>query len=386
MLRNLSLSTMLYMLSIGIIIPILPFFILDKGGGAQNAALAFSFFSGAAFFSAPLWGRFSDSIGRKPVLLMSAFITVVSYIWLLQAESIIAIFAARTLAGVGAGWFSVSRAFVADITSKQDRSKGMGYIGASIGVGFALGPAIGGWTVSFSQGAPNYRLAFILCIITVSCAALFSFIALKEPKKEKTFQKWMPFPVLHILRNTREIRRLFFLCFLVLVAFEGVGAIFAPWFDEILGLGAIHLAWILSFSGAISILSQASIHFLVKKWSEKALMRFSILSILIPIAFMSFNKSFAYVFPAIAFLAIGVSLYTTLTQSLISKRTDSRSQGSVLGGFQSLSSLARIIGPIWAGFVFVRVNPSMPFITSAILCSVALILFCRKDQESVQNP
>jgi len=161
---------------LGVVIPLLPFYATHFGAGADTAPLVFSIFSGAGLLTAPLWGRLSDYIGRKPVMLACIATTILSYLWLAIAQSLWEVFASRALAGAAAGWLAAAQAYVADSTSETDRAKGMGLLGASIGLGFVIGPTMGG--IAVGGDSPNYALPSILAgvfSVTGFLAAAFFF-------------------------------------------------------------------------------------------------------------------------------------------------------------------------------------------------------------------
>ena len=138
----LLIATCVNLIALGIILPVLPFYVTKFGAGPEIAVLIFSIFSGASLLTAPWWGRLSDRIGRKPVLLVSVAGTCLSYIWLANADTLFDVFASRCFAGATAGWLTASQAYIADITTPENRAKGLGMLGATFGIAFVIGPGI----------------------------------------------------------------------------------------------------------------------------------------------------------------------------------------------------------------------------------------------------
>ena len=128
----------------GIVIPLLPYYALKFSASPLEVTTMMACYSFAQFFASPIWGRLSDRLGRRPILLVSLTCSVLSYLWLGFADALWMLFAARLLAGAGAGNISAAQAYITDVTDEKNRAKGMGMIGASFGLGFTLGPAIGG--------------------------------------------------------------------------------------------------------------------------------------------------------------------------------------------------------------------------------------------------
>ena len=132
------------LIGFGIVIPLLPYYALKFSASPLEVTAMMACYSFAQFFASPIWGRLSDRVGRRPVLLVSLTCSVLSYLWLGFADALWMLFAARLLAGAGAGNISAAQAYITDVTDEKNRAKGMGMIGAAFGLGFTLGPAIGG--------------------------------------------------------------------------------------------------------------------------------------------------------------------------------------------------------------------------------------------------
>src|SRR5580700_3384737 len=141
----LFLIVLIDLIGFGLVIPLLPFYAVRFHASPQEVTVLMAVFSLASMLTAPLWGRLSDRVGRRPVLMVSMAAAALAYLWLGFASRLWMLFAARALAGAGAGNIAAAQAYIADITKPEDRARGMGLIGAAFGLGFIIGPALGGW-------------------------------------------------------------------------------------------------------------------------------------------------------------------------------------------------------------------------------------------------
>src|ERR1700750_723369 len=141
---TLFLIVLVDLIGFGLVIPLLPFYALRFDASPPEVTLLLAFYSLMQWFAAPLWGRLSDRVGRRPVLMVSMAASVLAYLWIGSATALWMLFAARALAGACAGNIAAAQAYIADVTKPEDRAKGMGVIGAAFGLGFIIGPAVGG--------------------------------------------------------------------------------------------------------------------------------------------------------------------------------------------------------------------------------------------------
>ena len=144
------------LIGFGIIIPLLPFYAETYGATALTVGLLSTSFSFMQFVFAPFWGRLSDRIGRRPVILIGLFGSFLSYLLFGMAHSLVVLFAARLCAGVAGANIATAQAYIADVTTPENRAKGMGLVGAAFGLGFIFGPAIGGFLSRYGYQAPSF--------------------------------------------------------------------------------------------------------------------------------------------------------------------------------------------------------------------------------------
>ncbi|MGD8810058.1 MAG: MFS transporter, partial [Gammaproteobacteria bacterium] len=213
---------------LGVIVPLLAFYAGDAGAGAAEIAWLFAVFSLAQFLTAPLWGRLSDRVGRKPLIAISFAGSAVGYLWLAHADGLTEIFLARIFSGVMNGWLATSQAYIADVTTPERRARGMGMLGAAFGVGFVIGPALGGYLVG--GDVPDFRLPILIAAVGSAIACLIVLAALKEPERHR--HGGGPRPGLGDMVKAAPITVAFIAFnFCLFFVFSGMESTFAVWCD-----------------------------------------------------------------------------------------------------------------------------------------------------------
>ncbi|MEQ8603143.1 MAG: MFS transporter [Marivibrio sp.] len=368
----LGIATCLAIVALGIVMPVLPFYVTDLGGGKDLAPLIFSTFSAAALISAPIWGRISDRVGRRPVLLMAIGATVLAYLWLAVASEIWELFASRAFAGVTAGWMAASQAYVSDVTDEENRAKGMGLLGAAFGVGFTVGPGLGGLAVGDGSGTADYVLPSLLAAGFAGGALLVTAFAVKEPERLRASAR--P-PIRFELLRDRNIAQLLLLYFLVALVFTALEGVFAVWAADQFGLGARDVAWYLVFAGLVTIVVQGGlVGALSKRVGEAKLTVAAVLILTASSLTLIVVTTPWQIYLPMGLLALGMGLNNPACQSLLSRTAPEHLRGAVLGAAQSAQSLARIVGPAWAGWSFGALGPQSPFVIGAAILAAALFV------------
>jgi multidrug resistance protein len=209
------LTVFIDLLGFGIVIPLLPVYSKAYGASSETLSWLFASFSLMQFLFAPMWGRLSDRIGRKPVLVGGLIGTAGAYVLFANADSLTMLFASRILAGFFGANISTASAYIADVTTSENRTRGMGLIGAAFGLGFTLGPLVGGELTHLSQSAPGWFAAALS-----ACAALFGAIKLVEPARHSTAaSRVFGMQELRKAGSERRIGTLYLLGFLFIVSF-----------------------------------------------------------------------------------------------------------------------------------------------------------------------
>ena len=373
----LFLTVFVDLIGFGIIVPFLPFFAESLQAPPDQVTLLMTAFSLAQFVAAPLWGRLSDRIGRKPVLAVTLFGLAVAYVWLAFAHSLVELFAARVFAGLMAGNIAVAQAAAADLSTPAERPKAMGMIGAAFGLGFLVGPALGGLLADVKVGssaiaAPAFAAASLSIV-----ALVLALVLLKESRPDIGSADHGPGRI-QSLRETFAnpgLRIFIVMAFLVPLSFAGVESTMALWTERAFGWGARDNGYLFSFLGLIAVLTQgALVGRLSRIASEVTLVSIGAGAAVIGFLLVALAPIF---WPAVAgfgLIVFGVSLATPSIASLISRVSASSVQGTVMGAAHAAQALARILGPAAAGTLFVVIGPSGPYLFGGALMAMLMML------------
>ena len=354
------------MIGFGIIIPIIPFYVESFGVGGKELGMMMAIFSVMQFFFAPLWGSLSDRFGRKPILVIGVFGNAISLALMGFSTSYWMLFGSRALAGVlSSATLPTAMAYVADSTSERDRGGGMGLIGAAMGIGMVLGPGIGGWAATSSLSLPFFiaaglsavSLTLILLLVNESlpAEARSTDVSLAGPKLKDMWRALVG-----------PLGILFFLAFLVSFAmtnFEGIFGLYALFrFDY----GPQQVGTILTVIGLISAVAQGLLTGpATRRWGEVNVIKTSLLASAIGFVLMLLAVDFTTVLLTVGFFVLSNTMLRPALSSLISKLAR-EGQGLAMGLNNSFMSLGRIIGPLWAGFLF-DANLHLPYLSGAVV-------------------
>ena len=383
------LTVFIDLLGFGIVIPLLPIYAQNFGASEFTLGLLFSSFSLMQLIFAPFWGRLSDHVGRKPVLVGGLIGTAFSYVLFGFADSMVMLFVSRMLAGFFGANVATAQAYVADITTPENRAKGMGMIGAAFGLGFTFGPLIGGEMVSVSMGMPGFLAAGFSI-----CAAVIGMIRLHEPERHRgDATRIFGLDTLSTGLKQPVIGTLLLLYFLGILAFSGFESMFIRFglerFPETFGLAspvadasreqilaAAPIAGRYMFViGLIAALIQGGlIRRLVPRFGETRLIVAGPLFLGISFAIIGLAPTWGLVIAGCAIMPLGFGLNNPSLQGLLSRAVRPESQGAFLGLNQSLGSLARVVGPVTAGYLLQVGSAGLPFLVAAgILFAATLV-------------
>ena len=377
----------------GVVIPLLPFYGLHFGASPTEVTWMMGCYSAAQFFASPLLGRLSDRVGRRPVLLVSLAVSAASYLWLGVAGALWMLFAARFLAGAGAGNIAAAQAYITDVTSPETRAKGMGMIGAAFGVGFTIGPPLGGLVAGSDPGTADLaRTAFVAAGFSAA-AFLATLLWLKESLPADARGSVAPsrWQVARDVAGRPVLRRLILLGFVTILAFAGMETTFALWANSAYGWGPEEVGLNMLFVGVILVLMQGGlIGPLTRRFGETRLLIAGTAMIASGLVLMPFALVIWRLLVVNLLLAAGMGLFSPAINSLVSRQAGADERGGVLGVFQSASSLSRIIGPAVAGPLFTACGRSAPFFAGAIgmalVVAMALRLPRPRDAEPQGEP
>lgn len=366
------LTVFIDLLGFGIIIPLLPFYAESFGANALAVGMLGSVFSLMQFLFAPIWGRWSDRIGRRPIILLGLLGSCVSYLALALASSLAMLFAARVLGGIAGANIPTAQAYIADITTPENRARGMGMVGAAFGLGFVFGPALGGLLSHLGPDAPMW-FASALCL--ANALAAWRFL----PESRAVARVGAPtVGRMAILRRSwlrRELALLLMLYFILSSAFSGFEATFALFAERRFGFTAATIGYVFAFIGVILALAQGVlVGHVVRVVSERRLIPAAIAMIAVGMGLVPFASSIPALLGALGLLALGMGLNQPALSASVSHAAGPDEQGGVLGLAQSLASLGRIIGPAWGGFLFDRYGMSFPYVSGAAIMGMAVIV------------
>ncbi|ENH98156.1 major facilitator superfamily protein [Gracilibacillus halophilus YIM-C55.5] len=357
----------LVMVGFGIIIPVLPFYAEELGASSTELGLLMSAYSVMQFTFAPMWGKISDRIGRKPVLLIGISGLAFSFMMMALATQLWMLFAARIIGGLlSAANMPTVMAYVADTTDEENRSKGMGIIGASVGLGFIFGPAIGGIFSSGSLAIPFY-LAGGSSFITF----LLVLFVLKESlaqSEEVTATNKRP-SMIQALQQPTGL--LFALQGFVSISLAGLEATFAYFANDRAGLGTVELGYIFMIMGLAGAIVQGGfVGKLTKKWGEGRVIQIGIITSAIGFALILLVQDFVTAAIFLTIFGIGNGLIRPSVSSLLTKNVK-KGYGQMTGLLSSFDSLGRIIGPTFGGILY-GMAIFMPYVSGILLSVIAL--------------
>lgn len=376
----------------GIIIPLLPFFGEHFDASPAMVGLLMASYSLTQFIAAPFWGRTSDRIGRRPVLLITLAGAALSYVLLGFSNSLWMLFLARGLGGFMAGNISTAFAYVADITTPENRSKGMGAIGAAFGLGFIAGPAIGGILAGPDPVNADFQTPSLAAAALSAVALIMAFFMLKESLSEDIRARLSQMPAKNRRQQFREalskpgVGLLIGLSFLATFVFAGMETTFAMWSERRMGWGPQQNGYLFAFVGIIAALIQGGlVGKLAKRFGETRLVIQGAAALALGMLLIPFTSSLTTLLAAMVIVAYGFSIITPSLNSLISLQVDADEQGGVMGVGRSATTLARVVGPAWAGSIFSLLGLDWPYFGGAAIMTLVVILGLR-GLKSVRTP
>ena len=354
----------------GIIIPLLPFYAETFGASPFVIGLLFASFSLSQLIASPLLGELSDRWGRRPVLILSLLGTAISFAMLAVANSLAMLFAARIVDGLSGGNITTARAYIADVTAEGDRPKAYGLLGAAFGLGFIVGPALGGAFSSISYTAPIWAATGITIV-----AMALAWVWLPETVHRAHAGGALPWHALRELSHRPGLRLLLAIDFLYWMSFAVYQTTFALFGARRFGFDVTHTGYLLSAFGALGVIVQGG---LVGPVAQKLGARQTLVIGLVFAAIGWGGSALTHSVPVfVAMLvpgAIGIGLCNATLTTLVSTAAGPREQGRVQGAAGALESLGRTIGPVWGNAVLQGVGEGAAYGAAAgVLVSAAVM-------------
>lgn len=367
------LTVFLDLVGFGIVIPLLSFYAETHGATPLQVTLLMASYSLAQFLMAPVWGALSDRYGRRPVLLFSIAATALGLAGFASAASIPMLFLFRTLHGVATANISTAQAAVADLTPPDKRAMGMGLIGAAFGVGFTVGPVIGGELSTFGMSVPIWVAAGMSALNFVM--AYFLLPETRKPGAAPTRARSLNPARFWAVARHPAVGLCVVLTFVLTFAFAMMESTFSLFAEHARALDAPAIGRMFGVAGLVMIFIQGGlIGPLVRALGERALVPAGLLILTVALALLPLAPPVAPMLLVFIAIAIGQGITGPSLQGLISRGASEDEQGFVLGTNQSMSALARALGPMVGGLAFTHQSEAAPFYLSAAVVGLAFPL------------
>ncbi|MDP3382061.1 MAG: MFS transporter [Phenylobacterium sp.] len=370
----------LNMAGFGLVIPLLPFFGQAFDAPAWQITLMFSAFSVGQFLGEPFWGKLSDRIGRRPVLILTTAGGALAYVALALAPGIWTALAVRLVSGFLSGNISTLQGYLADITPPQQRAGRMGIMGSAFSLGFMVGPALGGLLARPELGPTGFQIPLYVAAAFGLASALGVVLFMREtivPQTKGMVRPPAP-PRGVVLREALAdpvILRVFLISFVTISGFAGIEATYGLWTEARFGWGPREIGLAFMLAGIIGVVAQGSLTgLLVRRYGEGRVLLAGLCLMFVGMVTQFAAIGWPMAVVGLAIVVFGQSITFPNLVALISMATPSERQGEVLGLNMSNSALARIGGPILAGQLFSLVAPGAPFALTAILILPAIWL------------
>ena len=368
----------------GLVIPILPFWAERLGANSFGVGLVLTVYALAQFVFTPLLGTLSDRHGRRRVILTSLVIEAVSFALTALAASLPWLLIARLVGGAGASNIGSAQAVVADVTSPERRARGMGAIGAAIGLGFVVGPAVGGLLASAGPSVPFWAATVVALLNAALVARFLPETRRRRRRRGVTGAAWRgrgPGALLagwHYAVEYPAIARLVAVNLLFTVAFSGMETVFPLFTQHVFSWSARQAetgnGYIFTYVGVVVVLMQGGlVGRLARQFGERRLLFGGLALLALGLALLPFGTALAPLLLAIGIVAVGDGAISPSVSALLSFASPAEAQGATLGLSQGMGGLGRVVGPLLAGATF-ALGAGVPFVVGAALALAALVV------------
>ena len=372
------------------------------------------------FLSTPLWGRLSDAVGRKPVLVFSMLGSAVAYVWLGYADTLASVIAARAFGGIMSGNIAAAFAYVTDVTDVRNRARGLGIVSSAFGLGFAIGPFIGGQLGHLPDGSASLLMPCIVAAAASALAMLGAWFALDESLPPEHRKPWgkrghshlspqrggapaaaaqaqasaaandalapvaaaqnvnVPFSPPRKLLANPVLLGLISAALLVSVGGTIMQSVYLFWARDVFGHDMGQVAWQFLWLAGVSTAGQlVLVGPLVARFGERRTAMIAMIGFSVGLVLMTLVPHPITLWLGITIFGAGLGTFTPSVTSLVSFEADPRSRGAAMGTYQAATSAGRIIGPAMAGPIYFKMSVSAPYLLSAALAVVGLLLLLR---------
>lgn len=374
-------SVFLCGIGFSIITPVVPFLVQPYTSNPKEQAIAVTLLTSVyaiwVFFAAPVLGALSDKYGRRPLLLVCLFGSAIGYLVFGIGGALWVLFAGRIIEGITGGSIGTIFAYFSDIIPREQRTKYFGWMSAVVGVGTVIGPTLGGLLAKFGYSVPMYFGA-IITLLNVVYGFFFMSESLDKNNrlKEITFVRLNPFTQLASILSMKNLKRLLISAFLLWIPNGSLQAVFSQFTMDTFNWKPALIGLMFSIMGFQDIISQGFIMpRLLIKLSDKQIAILGMVSEIIGYSLIAASALFSFYPLLIAgmfIFAFGDSIFGPSFNGMLSKSVDSSEQGRIQGGSQSIQALARMIGPIIGGQIYVSLGHTSPAFMGIILIAAAI--------------
>jgi len=365
------------MTGFGVFLPIFPFLALEVGASSTATTIAMGAYSLGQLIASPLWGRLSDRVGRKPILIVGLLGGVVSYLWLARAESVYELGAARLFGGLMAGNVGAAFAAAADLADDKTRARNMGLLGAAVGFGFIAGPALGAFLVGEAPTRAQFANVCFVSAALAGAAAVAALALFREslPKAARRQRGQPRTQRLALIASRPTLARFVAVMFLTIAAQAMMETTFGLWADAELGWGPREVGWTLAGLGLAAVLLQGGgAGAAARLLGERLTLLIGLAMFAAGFGGLAVSHEAATMAASLVSLVIGVGLATPALNALIAGQADAHERGAVMGLSQSAAAFGRVAGPLGAGAVFDTLGTGAPFLAAALLILAALFV------------
>jgi len=383
-LGSLFIVSVIDILGFGILIPLVPYMGVRFNAPPEWITPIMGSYSLCQLLAAPFWGRLSDRYGRRPILMSSLAGACVSYLILGFASGLGGLLLSRMLGGFMAGNISAAFAYASDVSVPEKRAASLGLIGAAIGIGFTLGPAIGGVLAGNNLQAANFLLpATVSACLSVLAILLVAFMLPESntAQMRATRQAGPRIGPLRMLMERPALRYVATAALLVTTAQSILDSILGLWALDKFGLGPRSVGLLIFCGAVLAVLTQGGlVRVLVPRLGECKLATIAILTFVTGLLIVSEAPGVGITVIGMALCGIGMGAFTPSNSALASKQSTGHDRGSVMGTYQSSSSLARVIGPFASGPLYAVLGSKAPFLAGACVALPAAWFLWRVRQ------
>ena len=364
------------------VLPLLPFYAKRLGATASTVGALIAAFAFAQLAVSPIWGRLSDRYGRRPMILAGLAASGIAYVIFGLADSIWLLFASRLVQGAGGGTTGVVQAYVADSFRPEERAKALGWLTAATSAGVMIGPAAGSLATYLGPRAPGF-VAAGLCLLNM----VWAFWMLPESKHEAppadgptaeaiTPKRSIRGALLEVLANPlAPVSALILIYSIGMMAFMGMNGVLALYLDKVFGVTEKTIGWFFVYVGGVSLIMRALLLGpAVRRFGEVGVTRLGALSLIAGLTFLPLAPNVWTLAIVVLCVPVGTALLFPATTALVSRYATRAQTGQAMGVQQTFGGIARMLGPLWAGFVFQRVGIRYPFwIGAALMLAVSFL-------------